>query len=219
MMKKKLIGSVLSAGLLLGSSADKPKQPEAPLLEFQEPTPVSAVQLNELNSDMGVLRHYWSGKIATTKTVQLKIVEGTQHFECLVPHWEVLSNTNSVASYCLTPSEIVLPQTGVNRLHEIARMKDVPFRSLVLLTLAHEWGHAYQAGKSANFYELFARDPKRYELQADCFAGQAIAAVDKTVLPDEAPFIDALSIGIDPAHGTPQQRIATFQHGSHGETC
>lgn len=91
--------------------------------------------------------------------------------------------------------------------------------SFVWLVVAHEWGHAIQARLQPQFV------PQWDELQADCFAGAALAGAtkDETVqwdagdnqelynslkkLADKTPWTDSKS------HGDASQRIGWYNHG------
>jgi predicted metalloprotease len=86
-----------------------------------------------------------------------------------------------------------------------------------IVIIAHEWGHSIQAQRS--LYRQM-RSTGRLERQADCFAGAYVRdASARGVLADTDADEAAELIRNLPrsrTHGTPQQRLASFQNGLEG---
>jgi hypothetical protein len=97
-----------------------------------------------------------------------------------------------------------------------------PSRGLVLLVMAHEWGHHVQAllRTPSGGVPLRLNPGVRTELQADCYAGAWLrqAMDDDLVTGREVLTAFAWLADFPPSatHGTPEQRLRALQRGLSG---
>jgi predicted metalloprotease len=226
----------LSAALVSGCSAGNETQSQqpsestaittavAPAAPTQPPPPTYEQAKAEVIQDFDAAKGYWAGRGVNLSATQLQFVEGDQTVDC----GNTYHSSDLAAGYCYKIGELFVTQAWLSYMNSdsfFPRSPDEVPRNAVLV--AHELGHNQQdiaAGAGVN--ELltdYQNNPVKYELQADCYAGQTVRTISPEVIgkvlsPD---FVYFPGDDNQPknVHGTTAQRRASFVAGFTGSSC
>lgn len=154
-----------------------------------------------LFTDYVDIQNYWKTRGVDITDTSLVRLEGWASTDCDVD--PIFANDRS--SFCPNSNTIAITAKSANQWDKLG----APGRHFLL---AHEGGHSVQA-------KLKQAPPKpAEEMQATCYAGQAI----QKLYPNDVPsLIRSLPehISTTPEHGTPKQQTEAFILGAHGGSC
>jgi predicted metalloprotease len=198
------IAAALAVGLFTAAPVQaEPVTPQEANADF-----VVAVQATD-----GYWRTHWSDFFTLTYTSPRVVGLYDSNVTSLTCAGRTVPSNNAL--YCGAEHYVAFDLTLMNQVFTLGD-------SFLYLVVAHEWGHAIQAHLDSSF--LF----QAYELQADCFAGAAMAGATADgmiawdaddmqelsntliMVADDYPWTDVSD------HGSPQERIGNFVTGAKG---
>jgi predicted metalloprotease len=201
-----------SSSLLPSVIANNPSYPTMSEDEY-------STHVAELQSDFSVVNGYWTSQGVHLEDTKLAVVSGTDVVQC---DGAEIYSVYSLAIFCRSIGSVVITEKMIRRLYQ----PNSPIKSngidVLQFVVAHEEGHAVQQarGEDASVVPASAILPKpdnmvALELEADCYAGQAIRGAAH-INPDLAVSVN---IEGDVTHGSSGKRAASFDNGYSGGKC
>lgn len=172
------------------------------------PSAVMTANAPDMEASMAQLGNFWAAKgVSGAAGVKLlTIASGTIVCKNLDGKPTEFSADEGPAAWC-NPSTIVVSAPGMQRVGDMAISNDHPAADAELGVLAHEYGHDVQHVTGDRYAKTL-----RNEQNADCLAGEAVAAIRPAAL-QAAEFVYYL-YGGDSNHGTADERAAQMQAGA-----
>lgn len=210
MIEKGGVKAALAAGILV-TAGMTPGVPHSP--EVSSRLSASEVQAQG-NKAQDVLQNYWRSQgVGMRATFQ---VVGERSWATCESK-AILGDDPDGAFYCDKGNKIVLTKAADELLDTQAASQGVPAEATLALIIAHETGHEVQDRTTK---DGSANQGKPFELQADCLAGQAIAASMPAIIRfGPAFYLSLRPINYVRLHGTTEERTQRFQQGVAGQTC
>lgn len=220
-------------GVLSMGSSEVSRNPADQRIEYNAVADTFTPQQRQVfeNARMRLVGRW--GSLAATRLV---LLEGDETFTCDPPKnlptdykpFTVGSRAKEGPFYCPGNDAVVI-EAGVVNAMTSAFVGPHVGRAAALeeFIIDHEYGHSRQAKtgqlkyapQNATFDQLVAVG-KPIELQADCFAGQEMAALNPGLLGRTVEILQMFpSEGLDPMHGGSENRVAYFDAGAAGAAC
>lgn len=126
--------------------------------------------------------------------------------------------------YCSREDAVIMGAAGYDMAEiDLATDTDASKKALAQYVMSHELAHAIQYKQKEalpKFNDDSFEDNQRFEQQADCYAGQVVAAYDPGSVTEVQRIISNFSSEVvDPLHGSPQERLDSFLAGANQQPC
>lgn len=174
-------------------------------------------EIEIINNSFTTTRDYWLAKTAGMEAVKLTVISGEATEECKQgDSGDVYTARDPALVYCYASKTVIVSPVGVKLIELLTEPNGVGNSDAIELALAHESGHAYQQTKPNFIKPRTSEELKAHELQADCLAGEFIAANDPRLLSVALSFYATIG---DPDHGSSTERLASFSQGATTGEC
>ncbi|CAN5434595.1 hypothetical protein BH10PAT3_BH10PAT3_1850 [soil metagenome] len=226
-MNKTLPKLALAGAIIAGSySASRPEVVNHSIEGMPEyvADPISFQEEILLQDTFQDVKKYWLKRQVGVSATKLMVLKGDDTALCSSPSskgFVFKASDPDSAAYCPTSDTIYISETYVGLVEDFLVTEKASEEAILEFTVSHEAGHAVQhALNMDDFPHNYSRlaQIQSLELQADCYAGEAMGSLYRDDLKDAESFIQGLSL-IDISHGTPQQRNESFLSGSLEGPC
>lgn len=213
-----IVAVAMSGALLVGGCSKGP--------EVYGP-PTMASTLVDASEFAGGYVRYWQGigvgSIAVSRVIALgpgDLYLCNTRVNGVTKTVEMRSNT--IAETCISAGkvvagDIVLGEEGLRAFTAESERSGLMQKKVNEFAIAHEVGHLVQI---ASGVEPQNAVPAKYEMQADCLAGKAVAVVNPSLASEAKAFYSHVDSTLSvKSHGTWVQRLEAFNHGATVGTC
>lgn len=223
-MKRGLVGLALAGNLMLSGAehTPTPEPPAASDLPFDASAPLSTRQLDQIKDDFDSLRAYWIKRGLGASGIRLVILEGEATVTCEASGKSATVSADDPAgmAFCFASNEVIIGQAGVNLVNYLSEESRVPKNEMMRLVLAHEIGHGIQRSLGySTIHDRTVGETQVAELQADCYAGEALSHINPAAVQDAYAFYAAVNSIPSPTHSTAPARADSFVHGFTTGDC
>lgn len=230
-MRKLGAGIILSTALVAGCSSTQEELPQPSTATSEAPASAIPTVLSYEEQVASVIeyanaaRGYWLGQGVDVSSTKLEIVEAQEAVICgdaVNPKTVTIRSTDPAAGYCHYIDTIFFTEAYLKAINTQPRLSsELPREEL---DVAHEYGHPAQyAMRITVVSDDYLQNPVKYELQADCFAGQTIRMIDpeasQIVQSPDFKYLHGDENEQTNMHGTTEQRRASFIAGFNGDNC